>query len=258
MYDRLVSIFFCTLIFSGCSPKEKAVEILLTNPEPPISTMDGISVSTLKVQPTVENITEIMNQYGEPIVPVELYAKLSNEGMLVRKISAMDIPDIVRSIGNVIDDQFAWHGQILQWRDLHQSEIDPRGMRISEQGVQYFIQSGYLSLLSRSWTIEREDGVHVYLQFLPTWHVPKNRSSITGKSSGSVQNKVFYELGFEALLDNDEAIMLLVKVVTPSIATGPFDEGPPSLRLGEALLGGSQTKDYVHILIIEASLIPRG
>ncbi len=258
MRASLAPTFLCAIILSGCSAKKETINTVPIIKDTPVSTMDGISVTNLKIVPVVKNVTKNIEQFGQPIANGELQAKLLQEGIFVRKISALDIPKIVNSIGDVIDDTFVWHGQILKWRDLHQRRIEPRGMRITEKGIQYFIQSGFLSLLSRSWVIEQETGVHVYLQLLPTWHVPQRRSSITGKSTTPHQSKVFHELGFETLLKDDEAIILLVQLVAPVASSGPFDEGPPALRLGEALLGGFEVEEYVHILVIEASLIPRG
>ena len=168
------------------------------------------------------------------------------------------MPAIVASIGTVLDESYVWHGQIFKWRDLFQRRIEPQGMLISEQGIPYFIQSGFLSLLSRSWVVERENGFHLYLQFQPTWHIPREKSSIVGTSSTPTQSKVFSELAFETLLQDGEAIIIVAELCAPEPTSGPQDEGPPPVRLGEALLGGPVKKDIVQFLVIEANIMPRG
>ncbi len=252
-----ILVFFALLVL-GCSAPKKEKPVVSLSTESMSSTTDGISVVSIQVQPTAKDVSKKFQQFGEPIEQQELQNKLLLEGIQLRRVSAVDIPAIVASIGEVLDESYVWHGQILKWRDLHQRRIDAEGMLITEQGIPYFIQRGYLSLQSRSWLIDREDGLHVYLQLLPTWHVPRNQPSVATQSSDHVQSKIFSELEFEILLKNDEAIVLAVALFAPKVTTGPQDEGNPAVRLGEALLGGPVKQDIVQILVIEATIMPRG
>ena len=93
---------------------------------------------------------------------------------------------------------------------------------------------------------------------MPTWHVPRNKSSVVANSSEHLQSKVFTDLEFETLLKDDEAIVLAVALLAPEVTTGPQDEGSPPVRLGEALLGGPVKEDVLQIIVIEANIMPRG
>ena len=258
MRNSVIFLFICIQIFVGCSAPPETGRIVSLSMEVLNPTTDGISVVSFEIHPTELNLQEKLQQFGESIGQEQLQTKLLQEGIQLRRVSAIDVPAIVASIGEVLDESYVWHGQILKWRDLHQRRINPNGMLISEQGTQYFIEEGTLSLMSRSWLIEREDGLHMYLQFLPTWNVHGEKSPIFGKSKRHLRSKVFSELEFETLLRDDEAIIVAVELRAPELTSGPHDDGLPAVRLGEALLGGPVRRDTVQILVIEANIMPRG
>ena len=241
----------------GCSSSQETKKLVSISSNSINATADGISVINIKIEPNGEDLSEKLKQFGQPIAQ-QLQSKLLHEGMYIRRVSTVDVPALVASVGVVIEETSVWHGQIFKWRDLHQRRIESQGMLISEQGIPYYIQEGYLSLLGRSWLLEREDGLHLYLQFLPTWHVPQQQSTFVGNSNSPLKSKVFRSLEFETLLQDDEAIIVATQLFAPQVKLGPQDEGPPPVRLGEALLGGPVIKDIVQILVIEANIMPRG
>ena len=79
-----------------------------------------------------------------------------------------------------------------------------------------------------------------------------------GKSKSPLKSKVFRSLEFETLLQDDEAIIVATHLFSPTVKLGPQDEGPPPVRLGEAILGGPVKQDIVQFIIIEANIMPRG
>jgi hypothetical protein len=244
--------------FLGCSTPLETGTVVARSEEVISPDADGISVIHIEIEPSEMDLTEKLLQFGEPITEQQLHEKLLREGIQIRRVDAIDVPAIIASIGIVLDESYVWHGQILKWRDLYQRRIGPQGMLISEQGIPYFIQRGFLSLLSRGWVVQRESGYHIYLQFQPTWHIPREKSPIVGNSSTPTQSKVFSELAFETLLQDGEAIIIAVELCAPAKTSGPQDDGPPPVRLGEALLGGPVKQDIVQFLVIEANIMPRG
>jgi hypothetical protein len=130
-------------------------------------------------------------------------------------------------------------------------------MVIAKSGIMHFIDSGFLSLLARSWLLQREDGFFVYLQLLPTWHVPGGRSVVVTRRESPSQSKLFSDLGLEFLLLDGEAIILAVDLKRVEQFDGPLDEGPPPVRLGEALFGISVDEDMVVMLVLESSILAR-
>lgn len=257
MRNNLIPIVSFFLLISSCStpqvaPTKVVLSSVVLNPS-----ADGISVVKVEVQPNHVDVQNVLQQFGEQIMP-DLHERLLQEGIHIRKINAVDVPALITSIGTIVDESYVWHGQIFTWRDLHQRHINPQGMLISQQGTPYFISKGYLSILGRSWLLDRENGLHIYLQFLPTWHVPREQSSLVATSSSPIQSKIFSELELEVLLKDDEAIIIVVELTAPVMSSGPQDGGPPPVRLGEALLGGPVHADIVQILVIEANILTRG
>lgn len=257
MRHRVIIFFFSLLQLVGCSAPQETKTLVSVTSSSIDATADGISVINIRVDPNGEDIYEHLKKYGQP-VGSDLESKLYSEGIYVRKVSSIDVPAIVASVGDVIEETTVWHGQIFTWRDLHQRRIEPQGMLISEHGIPYFIERGYLSLLGRSWLLEQEDGLHLYLQFLPTWHVPNQQATFVGNSKPPLRIKLFRELEFETLLQHNEAIIVATHLVAPNAKSGPQDDGPPPVRLGEALLGGPVKEDVVQFLVIEANIMPHG
>jgi hypothetical protein len=244
--------------FAGCSLPQETKTIVTLSSRVMNPAADGISVVSIEIKPNDSVVAEKLERFGEPVVDVQLQEKLLQDGIQLRKVSTIDLPAIITSIGEVNQESSVWHGQILKWRDLHQRQINPEGMIISQQGIPYFIQRGILSLLCRSWLIEREDGLYIYVQCVPTWHVSREQSAIVGQTNKPIQSEIFKELGFETLLRDDEAIVVAVVLSGPKEKSGPQPEGPLAVRLGEALLGGPTKQDIVQFLVIEANIMPRG
>ena len=257
MRHNVIILCIALIQLAGCSAPQQGKKLISFTTSTIDATSDGVSVINIKVLPKGTVLSEQLNQFGQPFNE-ELRSNLKREGIYARKVSAVDVPAIVASLGDVIEETTVWHGQIFKWRDLHQRRIESQGMLISEEGIPYFIEKGYLSLLGRSWLLEREDGLHLYLQFLPTWHIPNQQASFAGNSKAPLRSKVFRALELETLLQDDEAIILATHLVAPKAKSGPQDEGPPPVRLGEALLGGPAQEDIVQILVIEANIMPRG
>jgi len=252
----LVLLISSVLSIFGCStkPKPEAVISVSTNTLNPAA--DGLSIVNIKVKPTSNDLQQKITAFGSSIGD-ELQSRFSREGLWIRKVEVVDVPAIVASVGEVLDESSVWHGQVVQWRELHQRRIE-KGMVISQGGTPYFIHNGFLSLLGRSWIQDREIGIRLYLQFLPTWHVPQSQHSLLGKQKPPLQSKLFKELEVETLLEDNEAILVVTHLKAPKAKLGPHDDGPPPVRLGEALLGGSIKEDIVQFLVIEANILPRG
>lgn len=218
---------------------------------------DGLSVTSIVIEPLNVDLVDQLTKFGKPLKDKELSDKLLLEGIHAIEIETIDIPAIAASIGEIVSEEFVWHGQVLKWRDIKQRKIPFGGMIITAEGIPYLIEGGYLSILARSWLVEREDGLFVYLQAMPTWHMPTTLAGLVGQSKNLSQKKVFSDLKLEAVLRDSQAIMLAVKLNPDLSQTGPYDEGRPAVRLGEALMGGPANTSSVLLLVLEANLQSR-
>ncbi|MEE2912513.1 MAG: hypothetical protein VX436_01770 [Planctomycetota bacterium] len=244
-----------------CCTREKIDQTVIPVNTKVDITIDGLAVTSILLRPFLVMSTSLdirlhdqLSNFGLPIEDQELSEKLLLEGIHVVLIDTVDVPAIVASMGEIINEEFVWHGQIHAWRDIRQRVIPRGGMLITAEGIPYLVEGGYLSILARSWLVNREDGDFVYLQTLPTWHMPSARSGLFGKSENVVQKKIFSDLNLEAMLVDSQALLIAVELAPTSSSTGPFDGGKPAVRLGEALMGGPVTERVIAILVLEANL----
>jgi hypothetical protein len=220
-------------------------------------TGDGLLITKYILSPNEVALKENISKFGSALNNGELIANLETEGLQVRRIEAVDVPALIASIGTVSRHSSIWHGQIIQWRDLEQRQIPNSGLLISESGKSYFVDSGFISLLARSWLVQRENDLFVYLQLLPSWHAPKVGEIILGIGSVAKQSTLFSNIEIEILLSEGEALVLASELSLVSSSSGPQIEGPPPVRLGEALLGGSGEAGNVVLLVVEANILAR-
>jgi hypothetical protein len=220
-------------------------------------TGDGLLITKYILSPNEVELKEIISEFGSALSDDRLVADLETEGLQVRRMDTVDVPALIASIGTVCIHSSIWHGQIVQWRDLEQRQIPNSGLLISESGKSYFVDSGFLSLLARSWLVQRENDLFVYLQLLPSWHVPKVGGITLGLGSIAKQSTLFSNIEIEILLSEGEALVLASELSLVSSSNGPQIEGPPPVRLGEALLGGSGEAGNVVLLVVEANILAR-
>ena len=254
-----LNFFKCSIIcFAVCGCSTTQVEKTVISAKAKVDVIsDGLAVTSIVIDPLKGDLGDQLSNFGKPIKDKELADKLLLEGIYVIEIETVDIPAIAASIGDIVSEEFVWHGQVLKWRDIKQRKIPFGGMIITAEGIPYLIEGGYLSMLARSWLVEREDGVFVYMQAMPTWHMPSSRAGLFGQSENLSQKKVFSNLKLEAVLQDSQAILLAVKLDPDVSSTGPYDEGRPAVRLGEAMMGGPVPRSEVMLLILEANIQSR-
>jgi hypothetical protein len=240
----------------GCVVPQSEKKIISMIPSIDVAA-DGISVLTIEVSPNDGELDEQLSQYGEPLQDAVLVSKLEQEGIQVRRLESVEVADAIDSIGEVLTREIIWYGQMVDWRDIHQRKIPSQGMSISKDEVSYYIKRGYLSLLARSWLLGREDGLFVYLQTMPTWHVPRSISLTVGQSSKPVQSEVFDDLSLELLLKDGEAVIFAVVLPVHETEAEAVNQNLRTYRLGEALMGAPSEQETVSMLVIEANILPR-
>ncbi len=252
---------FCLAILlllasSNCSTPKVEPDVLKvdTKIEP---TSDGLLINKYIISPNGNGLKEILLEFGSALSSDSLVEGLETEGLQVRRIDTIDVPAIVASVGIVRSHSFVWHGQILNWSDVVQRQIPNSGLLISESGRSHFVDSGFISLLARSWLVQRENDLFVYLQLLPTWHVPKVGGIVLGQGSVAKQSTLFSNIEIEVLLSDGEALVVASELSVVGSSNGPQIDGPPPVRLGEALLGGGVDGGNVVLLVVEANILLR-
>ena len=248
-----IAILLVVLSVFGCTaPKvtEKHVDIV---PHARIETPgSGIAVRKFTVVPNSNDVKKILDNFGFSLNDLNLEERLESEGMFVRIIDAVDLPAITSSLGDSHEERYDWHGQIIKWRDILQRKMPSTGMLVTVAGISHFVDHGYLTLLARGWQIGMESGDQFYLQLLPVWHVPPDRGIVPGRNVSPTESRIFSSLMIECLLEDRQALLLVSQMEPHIQLTGPFNEGPASVRLGEALMGGPVESPILTFMLFEA------
>ncbi len=256
MRNGLVILLTLFVFLIGCETPQSEKKIISLVPSFDVAA-DGISVLTIEVDPYEGELDEQLSQFAEPIQDEVLISKLELEGIHAYCLPSSEVKNAIASIGEIVNREIVWHGQMVDWRDIHQRKIPSQGMYISKENVPYFINGGYLSLLARSWLIGREDGLFVYLQTMPTWHVPRSVSLTVDQARTPLQSDVFDDISLELLLKDGEAVLFAVNLpLDKSLSDDPNPE-TSAYRLGEALMGAPADEEIVSLLVIEANILTR-
>jgi hypothetical protein len=249
-------ITFLLFVLAGCNtPKTDSAPLKSESIIEPTS--DGIMVTKYVLSQTTSSFQDAVNAFGSSLTSKSLEKSLLTEGVLVRVIDSIDLPAVVATIGTVEDKSIVWHGQVLQWRDVVQRRVPQDGILVTESGRAHFVDRGYLSLLTRSWLLKRDNLLQIYIQLIPSWHIPKIDGIILGQGTGAEQSTLFEELRLELLLQDDEALVLFSELKEAKKSTGPALEGNAPVRLVEAILGGDVDAGKVVLLVVEANILPR-
>lgn len=254
MRFTILIILFAALVFMcSCSapPETKVIRAEATYD----MNASGVSVHNIQIRPVNESAFETLENFGESAASSETEKVLKQEGLTVIRINSQELSTLKKALGDVTHDSKVAHGFILDWRDIHQQEVARGGMLITKEGIPYFIDSGYLSLLARCWVLQREDGEYSYIQVLPTWHVPDNGSSFIGKGSKPKQANIFRTLEIESLLEDDQCLVFATELLPAKTRVGPIDDGASPVRLGEAIMGAPVTEPSIRLIVIESHLM---
>ncbi len=212
----------------------------------------GLAVRTHVVKGDRGDLQALLEQAGRVIDDGALSDRLASDGLHVRRIDSAQVDLLVASMDAHPVSQLAWHGQVLQWRDVVQRRLPGDGLLVSAAGTPHLIDRGLLTLLCRSWTMQREDGRFLYLHLRPTWHVEGLASTIPGQPIEPRALHVFEDLQIECLLGEGEALLCCAALSPPPRVHGPLDDGPPGVRMGEALLGAPSEEPLLIFVSFEA------
>jgi len=249
---KLFLLFFFSCGYGCNAPQVKKEKITAPTSAKIIIPGSGIAIRSFTVIPNSSDFEETLNLFGKELDNSQLQERLASEGMTMRIIDSIDVPAIAATLGEPQEERFDWHGQIMDWRDVRQRKMPSNGMLVTAGGISHLVDHGYLTLLTRGWRMGMEQGDQLYLQLLPVWHVPADHFVVPGKKNAPSESRVFSELMVECLLHDDQALLVVTRLVPEKVMTGPFDMGPSAIRLGEALMGGPVAEPLHSFLLFEA------
>ena len=97
----------------------------------------------------------------------ELSRRLRRDGLRLLRVRADQLEDLLGELGVGASDVAAWHGQVLEWRELHHRSVVGPGATLAVSGRVRSIPSGRLRIMGRCWTVLMENGPYLSLQLLP-------------------------------------------------------------------------------------------
>ena len=113
--------FFCSALvyFAMCGCSTTQVEQTVISAKAKVDVVsDGLAVTSIVIDPIGGDLSDQLANFGSPIKDEDLADKLLLEGIHSIEIETVDIPAIAASMGEIVSEEFVWHGQILKWRDI--------------------------------------------------------------------------------------------------------------------------------------------
>ena len=250
----LLLTLFCFTSFTGCSSQQSQTVVVSSDAN--VSVVgNGVRIRYMLIEANGDASFDAIESIGRLIHSEEHSQALEHEGFVVRVAQTDALNQLLESYGSASDHTQVFHGQIVNWRDVHQQEVNKQGMVVTFDDKPYAINDGYLSLLTRAFEMRREDGLYTYVQVVPTWHVPRGSSALIGDRQTPKRSKVFNELQFDELLEDGESLFVVTRLEPVAKAgSGPQDDGPLPVSLSEAVMGKQVNQATIATVVIESHL----
>ena len=97
-YLGITSSILMLILLDGCAESQPSYNLISAKANIDVTT-DGISVTTIKLDPSEITLSEQIEHFGEPFEDPELVSKFLLEGIHVRRIHSTDSPGIKATIG---------------------------------------------------------------------------------------------------------------------------------------------------------------
>jgi len=209
------------------SPKVEAVLQRLVN------TDNGLEVRKWLVADDAVAIGTALDRYraGELLSPQRV-ASLRRDGLRFVLVRAAQLDDLAAELGLGPVEVGAWHGQVLAWRELQEHHIGPKGTAIAAGGRVRRLGPGRLRLMARSWTVQMEQGPHLYLELLPGYARPQGPRLRRLLGAKALQGDVFPSAGLEVLLEPGYACVLVSEAPRVEWASADTDPQPAPAEAG--------------------------
>ena len=275
----LTALMVLATVAGGCVSRQTVSRRTLTRTPSTDNTLDrmlnpdhGLLVRTWVVSNDTERIgTALMHYRDGVLLEPDLTRRLRRDGLRLLRVRADRIEDLLGELGMGPSDVTAWHGQVLEWRELHHRSVVGHGATLAVSGRVRSIPSGRLRIMGRCWTILMEDGPYLSLQLVPQLIRPQPPSLYQLLEDPGLRGEVFQGLAIELELKPGYAYVLTGEapatswggpsdsesghVASPAHgpATGPDAETPDTL--GEFLFS-SRAEPPLRTLLVFVPQIP--
>lgn len=196
---------------------------------------NGLLLRKWVVSDDVERIgTALMRYQDGVLLEPALEDRLRRDGLRLLLVRADQLEDLLGELGVGPSDVTAWHGQVLEWRELHHRSVVGPGATLAVSGRVRSIPPGRLRMMGRCWTVLMENGPYLSLQLLPQLIRPQVPSLYQLLGDSDLQGEAFRRLAIEVELQPGYACVLTGEA--PAISWGRPSE-PHSEHVASAVHG---------------------
>jgi hypothetical protein len=139
---------------------------------------NGLELHKWLVEDQPDLIASAMARYGRgDVLGPEADRRFRRNGLRFVRVALDDLSALLEALGGASVNVKGWHGQILQWRAIHELSLERHPQTLAVDGRFRRVEGGRLALLARAWTVLMEDGPHLQLELVPEYRRETRRST---------------------------------------------------------------------------------
>ena len=262
---KLLAAVLLGIISAGCVTRQTVT----TGESTPTSSADnafdrmlnpdnGLLLRRWVVSDNADRIGAALLRYSDgQVLDAKTDESLRRNGMRLVRVRADQTDDLLGDLGVGPSDVAAWHGQVVEWRELYQRPVIGPGATLAVSGRVRSIPPGQLRLMGRSWTVLMEDGPYLTLELLPQLRRRQEPSLYRLLGDADMQGEVFGALAIEIELETGYAYVLTGETPALEWTDQPRDPAGPNVEtpdtLGEFLFS-QRTEPPLRTLLV---FVPR-
>jgi len=239
---RPVAVLLC-LLSAGCVARSTVT----TRESTPTSSADnvfdrmlnpdnGLLIRKWVVSDNADRIDAALLRYSDgQVVDAKTDESLRRNGMRLLRVRSDQTDALLGDLGVGSSDVAAWHGQVVEWRELYRRPVSGPGATLAVSGRVRSIPPGQLRLMGRSWTVLMEDGPYLTLELLPQLRKPQEPSLYRLLGDADLQGEVFEALAVEIELEHGYAYVLTGETPLRDRIDPPGDPAGPDVETPDTL-----------------------
>ncbi len=174
-----------------------------------LHTDNGLEVRKWLLEDNSQRIMSALTQLGsQPIIDATSDQRFQKNGFRLRRIPVNDVDYLLELLGGTTLNATAWHGQILEWRELHSASLEPQGQALAIDNSVRRLQPGIVHLMIRAWTVLLEDAPYLHVEMMPVYDPPADdqlmrlfeRERTTGQSLSEAALDIKLSSGYAYIL----------------------------------------------------------
>ena len=219
---------------------------------------NGLLIRKWVVSDNSDRISDALSRYADgQVLDTKTDESLRRNGLRLVRVRADQTNDLLGALGVGPSDVAAWHGQVVEWRELYRRPVSGPGATLAVSGRVRSIPAGEVRLMGRSWTVLMEDGPYLTLELLPQLRRQQEPSLYRLLGDTDRDGEILKALAIEVELESGYVYVLTGErpavewIDVPGDPAGPNVETPDTL--GEFLFS-QRTEPKLRTLLV---FVPR-